>query len=54
MLLLATKCGTDPVDEVDFDREAMLRNYAQNLILPAFQDVKNETEKIDNEIVKIK
>ncbi len=29
----------------NFDRQAMLRNYADNLILPAYKDLKDETNK---------
>jgi predicted lipoprotein len=45
-LLLATACG-DPkscCDQPPFDRQEMLRNYADNLIKPAYSDLKGKVE----------
>ena len=41
---------TDPTQTAGFDRKAMLRNFADSLILPAFSNLETETAKLEQAV----
>lgn len=49
LILLFWSCNDtkEKVDIAKFDRKAMLQNYATNLIKPAFQDLKSQTDQLE-------
>lgn len=53
LLLLLSGCGLGGSDEPgdDFDRSAMLENYGRNLILPSYEALKEETDRLRSETV---
>lgn len=50
--MLFTACGEDKplTTKVDFDRKAMLTNWADNILLPAFENFDQEAQALDNAI----
>lgn len=50
LLLFLTACSssTNPDETTDFDRAAMLENYGNNIILPAFEDMQTATEDLQS------
>lgn len=49
-VLLISSCSNDDENVDNFDREAMLQNIAQNIILPAFADFESETADLESSI----
>ena len=52
LLVLLVACTPDATDEptVSFDREAMLEHWADNIIVPAFQDFRQSARRLDGSI----
>lgn len=50
ILLLISACGssTSSEDDVNFDRSAMLENYGNNIILPAFEEMQSTVIKLES------
>jgi len=48
LCLLAPACDNGPGDKPDFDRKAMLQHYADNLIRPAFSNLRAQTTALKN------
>lgn len=50
---LFSSCGDDKTitNKVDFDRKAMLTHWADNIVLPAFDNFKTEVEHLDQAIL---
>jgi uncharacterized iron-regulated protein len=51
LLILVSACSssTNPEKQNNFDREAMLENYGNNIILPAFEDMQATTNDLQSE-----
>lgn len=45
-ILLIAACDKDDKSKVNFDRKAMLENYANNLIIPTYQNLKSKTDSL--------
>lgn len=45
-LLVACDNSTSPDEQVNFDRPAMLENYGNNIIIPAFEDMQTAVEEL--------
>jgi uncharacterized protein len=45
-MLIVACGGNDPEPDADFDRKAMLQNFAKNLIKPAFKDLQVKTNDL--------
>lgn len=50
LVLLFTACEPDEPKEPEFDREAMLENLGENLIVPAYQEFANEAATLQTEV----
>ncbi len=45
-LILTSGCGKDSPNKVNFDRKVMLENYANNIIIPTYQNLKSKTDSL--------